>query len=315
MLKKILLLILAVLGAAVLLGAVGLTWAHLSIRRERAPLPPAQSLARVVKDGPLRVSFVNTASQEMPRSAVLDPKRDSHPAAAYVMSHAAFVLEWADGRILVIDNGMNREEAEAFGRPLELLAGAQPIRPLGALADRLGAAAARVQGVVFTHLHTDHVGGLADLCRGVGHPLRVFMTEPQAQHPNYTTRPGLRLIDAAGCARKQVLRGASPHDLDGFPGVAVIAAGGHTPGSQLIAVNTADGRRYLFAGDIVNNIDGINDDVPKPFLYRLLIVPEDEPRQTELRHYLRALRDQEGFSLLVSHDQRQIESTLAPFPG
>ena len=104
---------------------------------------------------------------------------------------------------------------------------------------------------------------------------------------------------------------------DVFPGVFVIPAGGHTPDSQIIVAHVAGPdtpRTYVFVGDIVNNIDGINYDVPKPLLYRTLVVPEDDTRQSELRLFLRELRDRFGFILLVSHDQRQIErSGIAPW--
>ena len=68
----------------------------------------------------------------------------------------------------------------------------------------------------------------------------------------------------------------------------------------------------MFTGDTVNNIDGVLHDIPKPFLYRLLIVPEAEDRQTELRHFLRDLGTAAGMTLLVSHDQREIEASGIP---
>jgi len=263
----------------------------------------------------VRLSIINTASQEMPRGAVLAAGRDPHPERPYVMSHPSFVLEWADGRMLLVDVGMTPEEAASFGKPLELLADAAPMQTLGSTAARLGADAARVRGVVFTHLHTDHVGGLAALCAAVGHELDVPMTEAQADRPNFTTRPGRKEVDTAGCARVTKLRGGGLMPLPGFPGVWVIAAGGHTPGSQIVlaAVRTGDGvRRYAFTGDTVNNIDGVLDDVPKPFVYRTFLVPESERRQQELRGYLKRLRDEAGFTLLVSHDQRALEASGVP---
>jgi hypothetical protein len=62
----------------------------------------------------------------------------------------------------------------------------------------------------------------------------------------------------------------------------------------------------------VNNLDGILADVPKPFLYRTVLVPEDGPRQAELRAFLKRLRDDAGFTLLVSHDQRALVASGVP---
>jgi hypothetical protein len=67
----------------------------------------------------------------------------------------------------------------------------------------------------------------------------------------------------------------------------------------------------VFTGDIANNIDGIEGNVPKPFLYSLLMVPEDGPRLYELRGYLHDMREG-GAMLLVSHDQLQLEGSGVP---
>src|SRR5215470_8692592 len=104
MLKKILLALVVLLIVAIAVAAGGLAWAHVAIRRERAPLPSPETIASAAQDDelPVRLSVINTASQPMPRSAVLDPHRDPNPHAPYVMSHPSFVLEWADGRILLV---------------------------------------------------------------------------------------------------------------------------------------------------------------------------------------------------------------------
>jgi glyoxylase-like metal-dependent hydrolase (beta-lactamase superfamily II) len=318
MLRRILLALIGLAGVGVVIAAGGLAWAHVAIRRERTPLPPRTSVTFApagARELPVRLTYINTASQPMPRSAVLSARDDPRRNEPYVMSHPSFVLEWADGRMLLVDAGMTRDGAREFGRLLGPLGGAGPIQPLTSVAERLGDAHRRVQGVIFTHLHIDHVGGLADLCAGLDHPLRVFMTEAQAERPNYTTRPALKLLRAAPCVRPELLPQKSLIPVPGFGGVFVIPAGGHTPGSQIIftEIPYATGARgFVFTGDIVNNIDGINYNIPKPFLYRWFLVPEDNSRLDELRRYLRDLRDGNRFELLVSHDQRALESSGVP---
>jgi glyoxylase-like metal-dependent hydrolase (beta-lactamase superfamily II) len=95
--------------------------------------------------------------------------------------------------------------------------------------------------------------------------------------------------------------------VPGFPGVHVVAAGGHTPGSQIVVARVGD-QGYVVTGDTVNHLEGVRQDLPKPFLYRLLVVPEWEARQRELRSFLRALEDQ-GLRLLVPHDQASLEAS------
>lgn len=307
----ILLLVLSVASLAVI---GGLAWAHLMLRATQGPLPDLLSLPlpSAGPDGPISVSYINTASQAMPRSAVLDPTADPFPDAPYIMSHPAFVLRWADGRILLIDTGMTTDAASSFGRTLEWMAGAEPVRPLAQVADALGPRVDAISGILFTHLHTDHVDGLIALCAKRRDPLMIYMTTAQAHYSNHTTQPGRMLIAEAGCARVEELGDGTLVAVPGFPGVSVFAAGGHTPGSQVIlaAVQTPQGTRpYAFVGDIVNNIDGINHNISKPPLYSLLVVPEDDARLAALRVLLRLLRDDRGATVLAAHDQRALEAS------
>lgn len=116
---------------------------------------------------------------------------------------------------------------------------------------RLSAALAHAAPIVVTHEHPDHIGGLL-------------------AQPNLT-----RLLTATRLTRRQVdtLRAnldkdsfavlhLSPHVFDGYrplndaryqtiaPGVVLIRAPGHTPGSQMVYVRRADGVEYLFLGDV-----------------------------------------------------------------
>lgn len=327
MLRKI------VVGVAVLLGLAGtaiavlLALTHAGVRRERAPLPSREEVVASAAAGehPVALGIANTASQGAPRAAVLDPALDPAPDEPYVMSHPGFVLAWSDGRRLLVDVGMDRAGALAFGGPVELVSGGAPIDPHASVAEQLGSDAMQVEGVIFTHLHSDHVGGVTELCRGRTRPFRVFMTEAQDQRPNHTTRPGRTLLaqvkrGAQGegdppCVEVVSLPSGGLQPVPGFPGVFVIAAGGHTPGSQIVLAHVDTGAgatTYAFTGDIVNHVAAIDHDIPKPTLYRILVVPESDERQAELRRFLKDLRDGGGVKLLISHDERMLDASGVP---
>jgi glyoxylase-like metal-dependent hydrolase (beta-lactamase superfamily II) len=297
--------------AAILLAGAALGWAHLALRGLGGPLPLALT-ALEARDLPVSLVVADTARQPMPRSLVLDPARDPTPGAPYEMAHPAFLLRWADGRMLLVDAGMERGAAADFGRTLEL-AGASPLEALGSAAEQLPELAVGPLAVVFTHLHSDHTQGLGALCAArAGAPIELFQTPAQAERGNYTTRPGAAAIRAAECVRPRRLPDGEPlAALPGYPGVGVVWAAGHTPGSQLVlaALRGPDSavRRIAFAGDVANAVDGIRRDVPKPLLYRLLVVPEDEARLSEVRRFLRHL-EQAGVSLAPSHDAFHLRS-------
>ena len=310
--------ILFVLGALATLFVVflagGLFLAQRGIRALDPELPSKEAIMAFdpAADLPVSISWLNTASQKMPRSAVLDPSQDPRPDAPYTMSHPAFVLEWSDGRIFLIDTGMDSEAAVAFGKPIELFSGADPIQPLGAIVDRLGFALRRVAGVAFTHEHTDHTSGVAALCRLHDKPIRLIQNRLQVEESNYTTRAGQEQIANAPCLKREIASGGPLFSVPGFPGLTFFAAAGHTPGSQVFIahVRSTDGvRTHLLTGDVVNQIDGVRANIPKPRLYSLVVVPESPARLERVRQLLGELERDYGVTLLVSHDQLSLQAS------
>jgi glyoxylase-like metal-dependent hydrolase (beta-lactamase superfamily II) len=288
--------------------------AGLAIRSLDPELPSRDAILTYdpAADLPVSLSWINTASQKMPRSAVLDPGQDPTPDAPYTMSHVAFVLEWSDGRIFMIDSGMDEEAARAFGAPLEALSGAEPITPLGSAAERLGNALRRVAGIAFTHEHTDHTNGVGALCRMRSEPVRLLQNRLWVEESNYTTRPGLAQLADAKCLAPEVVGDGPLFQVSGFPGLAFFAAAGHTPGSQVFIahVRSTDGvRTFALTGDVVNQIDGVRRNIPKPRLYSLLMVPESPRRLDAVRRLLAELERDHGVTILVSHDLLALEAS------
>jgi glyoxylase-like metal-dependent hydrolase (beta-lactamase superfamily II) len=210
---------------------------------------------------------------------------------------------------------MEAEYARAFGRPMEWILGAEPVVAGRSVAEALGTARERLAGVVFTHLHVDHTQGIGLLCAAPAAPFPVFMTAAQAERPNYTTRSGLAQVRAAACARPVVLGDSGLAPLAGLPGVGVIRVAGHTPGSQLVVawVGAEGARRgFVLAGDVVFEKRQIDQDLPKPLAYRLLVTPENETQLGGARRWLRALEREQGFTVVPSHDQAYLESLALP---
>jgi len=296
------------------LAAIGLFWSNLSIQTIEPELPGIEKILAVGTDAadlPVSLRLLSTASQSMTRRGVLERSLDPNPVAEYVMAFPAFALEWADGRIFLIDLGMDRESALSFGEPAERLLSAEPIEFHADVAKLLGNSIGRVAGVGFSHLHTDHTDGGVRLCESAERAIPLFQTPLQADRSNYTTRPGLALIERSGCFGSIRLDEGPLHPIPGFPGLSVFATGGHTPGSQVFVARVRDSvgsRLWVFTGDVVNNIDGVRFNVPKPTIYSLFVVPEHRDRLDLLRRMLAELAQHPGTDLLVSHDLLQLEA-------
>jgi glyoxylase-like metal-dependent hydrolase (beta-lactamase superfamily II) len=307
-LRKALRIVVFVVLAALFGAAFALGKAHRGIRLETPALPdPAEVLAlAAATDRPVRLSWIETARQ--------CASADDESAC---ITHSVFVLEWADGRLLLVDAGMEADAARDFGRPMELLLGNAPTRAGRAVAAALDGARGRVQGLVFTHLHMDHTQGIAGLCPPGAPPLPVFHTPAQVERGNYTVTPGLRQLEAAPCADPRPLADQGLAPLPGLPGVGVIRAAGHTPGSQLVVafVGPDAPLGFVLAGDVVFAKAAIDADQPKELAYRLLVTPENEGQLARVRPWLRDLETEHGLILIPSHDRAHLLSLELPsFP-
>jgi len=295
-------LVLAALVVGIAALAALLLEAHWEIRHVDPPLPERAALDALAReaDGPVRISYVLTASQSGPTG----------PGRSGPVGHPAFLIEWADGRAFLVDTGMDREQAVAFGRPMELLLDADPAEAFGSVAEQLGPAGDAIEAVAFTHLHVDHTGGIVSLCAARGRPLDVFQTSWQAERGNFTTY-GREDVERAGCARLRRAEGGPLYRFPGFPGLAAAAAGGHTPGSTVYFARVGD-HTWVLSGDVTNFKAPLLENQPKPRVYSLLVVPESPGRLEKMRTWLAALDRDPAYSVVPSHDRDALEQSGMP---
>jgi glyoxylase-like metal-dependent hydrolase (beta-lactamase superfamily II) len=284
-------------GMVLLAAAFLLVPAHWQTRRISPPLPDVAALRALgaVADGPIGLEYLAVASQASPRGQ---------------LGHSVFLVRWADGRTFMIDAGMDRAAAAEFAELLKLMWGAEDGRFHGDVAEQLGDEIARVEGVGFTHLHIDHSQGVVPFCAARGPGASVYQTRWQAEEHNFNTTEGAELV-AESCLSPRALAGGPLMTVEGFPGLGVVALGGHTPGSTLFAVPLA-GHLWLFSGDTTNTKASLRDDVEKPFFYSYLVVPENTARTAELRHWLAALDAEDDITVIVSHDLPDIAASGIP---
>src|SRR5262249_6167966 len=86
------------------------------------------------------------------------------------------------------------------------------------------------------------------------------------------------------------------------PGLTLIKAPGHTPGSQMIYVVLASGREYLFIGDTAWHMDGVRNIRGKDAPW----IQEDEQSLTAQLTWLNGLSQAEkNLFIIASHDEEQ----------
>lgn len=291
-------LLLKILGGLVALGAVMLAVVlippHLQVRSVEPDLPDAAALRALllIENGPVSLRYVETSSQRLPRGE---------------LGHMVFLVEWANGNLFMIDAGMDREAAIEFGELMESLAGAGKAVSHGTIAELIGEDVMRVMGVGYTHLHIDHTQGTIPFCEARGPGASVFQTLWQTELHNFNTDEGAAIVSES-CLEAGTVHHGAVRMIDGFPGLGLVALGGHTPGSTLFVVAVGD-RLWLLSGDISNTKADLLSDTGKGFLYSYLIVPEHTGRSRVLRNWLGGLDGDEDMTVIVSHDLADIAAS------
>jgi len=180
----------------------------------------------------------------------------------------AYVIEHRDGLVL-FDTGQDRASVTdpgyfpggmtgfLYGRLARFEIG--PQETLSAGLDRLGYAAGDVKTAVISHLHQDHIGGLAEL----GHvgivvsqaewdTLSAPLPEMRGLMRRHIDLPGLhwhritaKPTDDPGLAPFQ-----SCHDLFGDGSLVLLPTPGHTPGSMSLLVRRPGRPPLMMVGDL-----------------------------------------------------------------
>jgi glyoxylase-like metal-dependent hydrolase (beta-lactamase superfamily II) len=248
--KKIIFGILAVLlGAAAIFyltlvaatyhpDAAACTW-DLDLAKVRA------LAASIPGDKPKEIRVEDVTGTRVPR-ALACPGRSWDRATFRVYSYQ---LVFADKTILV-DSAMDRAQAKS----LSMTDGFDD-----AAWQRVTAGLSSAAAVYVTHEHADHMGGAFVDSKWAGN---IWLT-PLQLDSTVGNRP---VISSAARAAVRTIRYDKYQAV--APGVVLIAALGHTPGSQMVFVTRADGAEVLFAGDTAWLMDNIeHEQGPAKFVF------------------------------------------------
>lgn len=170
---------------------------------------------------------------------------------------------------------------------------------------RMDAGLGEATEIVVTHEHADHIGGLADFYKKVPDiATAIRLTKEQALN-----------VDPQLGEERTAFADVTPIDYDQYlaiaPGVVLIKAPGHTPGSQMIYVRREDGRELLFVGDIAWLARNIDTGKGKPRLVSEFLLHEDRNAVFAELAVLRALRASEPSLLLVpGHDLAAVQALI-----
>jgi glyoxylase-like metal-dependent hydrolase (beta-lactamase superfamily II) len=191
-------------------------------------------------------------------------------------------------RTVVIDTGADERTCAARGHQFLRC----PTDGLG----QIGIDASDVQQVITTHLHWDHAGNLGSFPEAQLHVQRTELAH--ASGPCMARAFLRRPYDpeqVAAYIRRVYAGRVAFHDgaEEIVPGLSIHAVGGHTPGMQVVRVNTRRGRVVL-TSDAVHYYENLDAENPFPVLVSTI-------DYVEALHRLRDLADGRDH-LVPGHD-------------
>lgn len=244
---------------------------------------------------PRAIRSVLVADAALPRGVVLA----GEPFDPQPNVHQVFQIVFEDGRFGLVDTGF---PPQAFERVGAFGDGSGRYHAAGWA--QVTRALATAEFVVVTHEHFDHLAGAASL--PVDRAERLRLNAHQLANEGALDESEL---SAALRSRLVALPDVEAQAL--APGVVLLAAPGHTPGSQLVYVERADGRRMLFLGDVAWHFDQIAKLHYRP-RHVTFVLGED---RAQVLDQLRALHDlslaHPDVAQVVSHDPQQRAAHLA----
>jgi glyoxylase-like metal-dependent hydrolase (beta-lactamase superfamily II) len=234
------------------------------------------------------------------------------------MAIGAFLVEHPSGPFLadagICADAHTRHLAEMPALVRSLTAGPPPRLGIADAVRQAGVAPGDLRFALLTHVHWDHVSGLADL---PGLEARVDTRDLPLVRPGAPFRPGVvpaaaRDVRFTGVAvdGPPVLTFPASADVLGDGSVLLCDLSGHTPGHAGILLTLESGRRVLLAGDAVWNVAQIR-------LMRQRSAPArlaDADPDAAYRTIVRLSRLPSDVLVLPAHDHAAITAAFAHGP-
>lgn len=243
---------------------------------------------------PLRINVVKFAESRRTKNFSVK----GAPAEPSVQARTAYQVVYADGTVM-IDSGMDQQVHKFFGRGVE-----EPYDFEAAKQVEKAVRAAKL--IVMTHEHGDHVAGVIRGAFADEIAPKTVLTKAQVE--TLLTNPQMPEIKLTPDQAKRYIVMDYERTYPFAPGMALMKAAGHTPGSQMIYVALEAGGEYLFVGDSAWHMDNVRLMKGKDAPW----IKEDEDALMAQLAWLNGLeKSEKNLHIVVSHDDEQRKQYVA----
>jgi len=220
------------------------------------------------------------------------------PDEPSVQARTVFQVVFADGTVM-IDSGMDEQVHRFFGRGV-----VEPYYPEAA--KQVERALRGARSIIITHEHGDHVAGVIRTPFVAELAPKTLLTRAQVQVLETDPQMPEIKITPEMASRYNVIDYEKYLPLG--PGLALIKAPGHTPGSQMVYVALESGREYLFIGDTAWHMDSVRLIKGKAAPW----IQEDEAALLAQLTWLNELsRTEKNLFIIASHDDEEHKELIS----
>ena len=272
--------------------------------------PPAPMHTRGVRLAVLATGQNRGPEAFIRRSGSLFRMRSSVASAVLVVHPKGDVL---------IDAGLGRQHQRHVSGPGGIPLWARPsftFSDLRPAADLLAERAAAIHGILLTHMHFDHAGGIEDFPQA-----QIWLPHEELKqarekafgfvHAQYDA-PGIRWQPYA-IENRPYANFARSHDVYGDGAIVSVPLPGHTRGSTGVFVTLSSGRRYLFVGDLVWTLEALEKPEEKPVPATLLVDTDAAEIRGSMEMVRRVQRAMPALQVVPAHDAKVL-SQLPAYP-
>lgn len=252
---------------------------HLSKIREAATSLPGEH--------PLAINFSKVAESHRTYADIIDGGDNS----GFVSARTAFQIVFPD-RFIMVDSGMDEEVHRYYGFGRD-----EPYWQ-----DKNNDVQAALRGaakIIITHEHGDHVAGVIRSEHIKEIAPKTLLTREQLQ--TLLQRPQLPQIALTKDQAKDYVILDYDEFLPVAPGVVLIKSAGHTTGHQMVYVQLANAKEFLFIGDIGWSLDNIIQLKLRPKRTIERIGEDAQALRAQMR-WIKEQADNEGIIVIPSHD-------------